>query len=470
MRYDLAVIGSGGSAFAAAIATRRKGKSVVMAERGFTGGTCVNTGCVPSKALLSAAEARYAALAQRFPGIATSAGTVDLAAIVASKRSVVDELRAYRYEALADEYGWEILRGEASFAEGPALTVRFADGGNRTLEAEHYLIASGSEPWVPPIDGLDQAGYLTSTSAMELETLPESLIVTGGSYLGLEQAQLFAHLGTRVTLIEALDGLAPAEDPAIRRGIADVLAGEGIITRTSTRVMRVRRSDSGYVVTARTAGGGVEDFHAEQLLMATGRRPATYGLNLEAVGVKVGPQGEVVVDEHLRSHNPRIWAAGDVTGHPQFVYVAAAHGGIVADNALDGDDRVVDYGTLPRVTFTSPAIASVGLSDVEALDEGHDCESRVLPLAYVPRAVVNHDTRGLIKLIAEKGSGRLLGVHVLAANAGELITAGTYALASGMTIRQLADLWHPYLTMAEGLKLAAQMFTRDVAKLSCCAS
>ncbi|MGH2845501.1 MAG: mercury(II) reductase, partial [Thermoleophilaceae bacterium] len=172
----------------------------------------------------------------------------------------------------------------------------------------------------------------------------------------------------------------------------------------------------------------------------------------------------------LRSDNPRIWAAGDVTGHPQFVYVAAAHGTLVADNALDGAARTVDYRYLPRVTFTSPALASVGLTDAEAGEQGIACHCRVLPLERVPRALVNRDTHGVIKLVAERGTGRLLGAHVAADGAGDLIAVAGYALAGGMTVHQLASQWSPYLTMAEGLKLAAQAFTRDITKLSCCAA
>ena len=186
--------------------------------------------------------------------------------------------------------------------------------------------------------------------------------------------------------------------------------------------------------------------------------------------MKTGSRGEVVVDEELRTTQPRIWAAGDVTGHPQYVYVAAAHGALVAANALDGAQRTLDYTQLPAVTFTTPALASAGLTDTAATAAGLACECRVLPLSAVPRALVNRDTRGAIKLVAEAGSGRLLGAHVLAEGAGDVIATAVYALANQMTVAQMAGLWCPYLTMAEGLKLAAQSFTRDVSKLSCCAT
>ncbi len=467
--YDLAIIGSGAAAFAAAITARTKGASVVMAERGTVGGTCVNTGCVPSKALLAAAEARHVALAQPFPGIRTEAGPVDFAALIAGKTALVEGMRADKYVDLAEEYGWQILPGTARFAPGPVLEVALDDGGTTTVEAEHYVIATGSAPWAPPIDGLDQAGYLTSTTAMELDHLPDSMIVVGGNSVGLEQGQLFARLGTRVTIVEPLDRLAPFEEPEVSAVIEDVFAGEGIGVHTAATVTKVRRDASGYTLTA-VRSGQVFELRAEQLLVATGRRPVTAGLGLETVGVKTAERGEVVVDEHLRTHHPRIWAAGDVTGHPQFVYVAAAHGAVAADNALDGAERTVDYHHLPRVTFTTPAIAAAGLTDAQAAAQGVECDCRVLPLAYVPRALVNRDTRGLVKLVAEAGTGRLLGAHVIADGAGDVIATAVYALANGMTVQQMADLWCPYLTMAEGLKLAAQTYTRDVAKLSCCAS
>ncbi|MQA85759.1 MAG: mercury(II) reductase [Streptosporangiales bacterium] len=480
MRYDLAIVGSGGAAFAAAIAARRRGLATVMVERATLGGTCVNTGCVPSKALLAAAEARQVAVDRRFPGITTGAGPVDVAALMGAKRDLVEALRAEKYVDVAVAYGFRIVRGTARFvgdAEAPALEVASADGGaggeTVRVEAAHYVVATGSTPSAPPIDGLADAGYLTSTTAMELDELPASMVVIGGGAVGLEQAQLFARLGVEVTIVEVLDRLAPSEEPEISRALAGILADDGIEVVTGAAITSVRRDGrregGGYRVIV-DAGGETLRLSAEQLLAATGRRPVTDRLGLDAVGVKTDEAGAVVVDEYLRSANPRIWAAGDVTGDPQFVYVAAAHGALVVDNAFEGAGRTVDYTHLPRVTFTSPAVAAVGLTDAQAARQGLDCESRVLPLEYLPRAIVNRDTRGLVKLVAERGTGRLRGVHLLAEGAGDVILAGVYAIRSGMTVADIADTWSPYLTTAEALKLAAQTFTRDVTKLSCCAT
>ncbi|WP_433235015.1 mercury(II) reductase [Actinomadura nitritigenes] len=469
MRYDLAIIGSGGAAFAAAIAARDRGASVAMVERDLVGGTCVNHGCVPSKALLAAADTRHVSLAQSFPGIATHAGPVDFGALAGAKAELVETMRHDKYLGLAAEHGWDILEGAARFVSGPALEVTLGSGGTTRVEAEHYLIATGSSPWVPPISGLEQTGYLTSATAMELGRLPASMIVLGGGAIGLEQAQLFARLGVAVTVVEALGRLAPLEEPEISAVVEGVFADEGIAVYAGALVTDVHRGNSGYVLTASRDGCEVE-LKAEQLLVATGRRPASDGLGLEEIGVKVGESGEVVVDAHLRTHNPHVWAAGDVIGHPQFVYVAAAHGSLVTENALEGSTRTVEYDRLPRVTFTSPAIAAVGLTESRAVSHGHRCDARILPLKYVPRAVVDRDIRGLIKLVAEAGTGRLLGAHVVAEGAGDVIAAAVYALTNGMTVQQMADLWCPYLTMAEGLKLAAQTYSRDVTRLSCCAS
>jgi mercuric reductase len=473
MRYDLAIIGSGAAGFAAAITAAEGGASVIMIDRGETGGTCVNTGCVPSKALLAAAAARHSAATGTFPGIVTQAGPVDMAALIRGKDDLVAWMRAEKYVDLAAAYGWQIIAGAARFAGtagAPLLEVSLKDGGNTTIEAGHYLTATGSAPQVPPIPGLDEAGYLTSTTAMELTELPESMTVIGGNAVGLELGQLFTRLGTRVTIVEALDRLAPFDEPEISAAIGDVLGDEGTGVVTAATVTGVRADGSGRSVLLKTAAGGERELACGQVLVAAGRRPVSAGLNLSAVGVRTGSRGEIVTDARQRTGNPRIWSAGDATGGPPYVYTAAAQGSAAAANALFHSEREVDYTALPRVTFTSPAIASAGLTEAELIQSGVACDCRVLPLESVPRAVVNRDTRGVVKLVAEAATGRIRGVHAVADGAGEMITAGVYAIRAQMTVSELAGTWAPYLTMSEALRLAAQSFSRDVTKLSCCAA
>ncbi|UKA73535.1 mercury(II) reductase [Arthrobacter sp. FW306-06-A] len=473
--FDLAIIGSGGGAFAAAIRATNLGKSVLMVERSTIGGTCVNTGCVPSKALLAAAETRHVALdaGSRFPGIASGAGAVDMSALIGGKRALVEGMRSEKYADLIEDYGWELRQGTAAFAgtpEDPALDIVSAGGGQESVSAAHYLVATGSEPWAPPVPGLQDTGYLTSTTAMELEEVPESLLVVGGGFVALEQAQLFARLGSKVTML-VRSRLASSEEPEVSLALMSVFTDEGIrVIRRATLASVATDESTGGVTAVADVAGSRHEFRAARLLMATGRRPVTDGLNLDTVGVKIGDRGEILVQNTLASTNPRVWAAGDVTGHREFVYVASAHGALAVDNAFNDAGRKVDYRHLPRVAFTSPAMAAVGLTDKEANGAGVSCECRVLPLEYVPRALVNRDTRGFIKLVAENETGKILGLTAVGKEAGDLAAAGVYILEAGMTVEQVANLWSPYLTMAEGIKIAAQSYTTDISRLSCCAT
>ncbi len=451
---DLAVIGSGGAAMAAAINARVRGASVVLVERGVLGGTCVNVGCVPSKTLLAAAGTRHAAMTNPFAGVPTSAGGVDYGALVAQKDELVGRLRQAKYADVAEAYGFDVRPGIARFRGPDALLV---DGA--PLPACAYLIATGSEPAVPHLPGLGDVDFLTSTTAMELDELPASLVVVGGGYVGMEQAQLFAHLGTKVTVVGRL---APRAEPELAARLHDVFCDDGI-TVVTDRAASVESGEQGIVVTTR-AGRRVA---GRQLLVATGRGPRTAGLNLPAAGVETDDRGFVVVDTQQRTSNPRIFAAGDVSGAPQYVYVAAATGKVAAINALGGSDRV-DYTGLPAVTFTRPQLASAGISEAAALAQGHRCDCRLLDLSDVPRALANRDTRGAVKVVADADTGRVLGVHALADGAGEMMLAATYAIKAGLTVDELADTWAPYLTMAESLRITAGLF-RNQMPTSCCA-
>ncbi|HXF57364.1 MAG TPA: mercury(II) reductase [Actinomycetota bacterium] len=462
--YDLLVIGAGSAAFAAAIRARDRGARVGLVEHGIVGGTCVNVGCVPSKTLLRAAELYHQAGHHAFAGIETRAGRVDLAALVAQKDELVGRMRKEKYLDLVEAYGFEVIQGHASFTGPDRVSV-----GGRELTAGAFLVATGASPAVPPIPGLGEAGYLTSTTALDLKELPRSLAVIGANAIGLELGQFFLHLGTEVVFFDVLDRIAPFEEPEVSEALTGVLREEGAQVHAPARVLEVGGGDGGRVVRAEV-GGEVREFPVEQVLVATGRRPNTPGLGLERAGVGVDGRGAIVVDDELRTTNPRVFAAGDCTPAPQFVYVAAYQGALAADNALDGGGRKVDLRALPRVTFTSPQIAAAGLTEAQAKEQGRRVKTAVLPLSAVPRAIVNRDTRGLIKLVADEATDELLGASVLADGAGEVIQSAVLAVKFRLTVAELADTFHPYLTMAEGLKLAAQAFTRDVARLSCCAA
>lgn len=455
--FDLAIIGSGGAAFAAAIRATALGARCVIVERDQVGGTCVNVGCVPSKTLLAAADTFHRAASHPFTGIPTSAGTADLAALVAQKDELVDGLRKAKYLDLAAVHGFEILRGSASFVDPETLRV-----DDKMVRARAYLIATGAAPAVPDLPGLREVGFLTSTTAMEQRELPRRLAVIGGGFVGMEQGQFHARLGSEVTIIGRL---APRAEPELADWMRRVFADEGIRVLPE-RGARVETDTAGpVVVTDRGSRVG-----ADAILIAVGRRPRVADFGLDAADVKVDARGFVATDDEQRTSNPAVFAAGDVTGGPQFVYAAAAQGRVAAENAVAGGHRKMDYVGLPSVIFTSPSLASAGVTEAEAVAAEHQCDCRVVELSDVPRAIVNRDTRGAVKLVVDARSRRILGVHAVADHAGELMLAATYAIKFGLTVDDVADTWAPYLTMSEALKLAAQSFRADVKKLSCCAA
>jgi len=435
-----------------------------MVESNTIGGTCVNAGCIPSKAVLRASEVQHLAAHHNFAGITTRAAKPNLAAIVDQKAELVSALRQEKYADLVEAYGFDFIQGKARFTAPNALAV---DG--RALSADRFLIATGALPWAPPIPGLKETGYLTSTTALDLKELPRSLAVIGGNAIGLELGQYFANLGSKVTILEVLPRIAPFEEPEVSAGITQVFEEQGVQLITGAQIERVEQPNGKIAVRGRAAGKPFT-VRVDQLLVAAGRRANTAGLGLEVAGVDLDRRGSVVVDESLRTKNPRIWAAGDATPAPQFVYVSAYEGALAVDNAIGGKARTVDFRALPRVTFTNPQIASAGMTEEQARKEGYEVRTSTLPLNAIPRALVNRDTRGLFKLVADAKTDQILGAHVLAESAGEVILSGVYAIKFHLTITDLTETFHPYLTMAEGMKLAAQTFTRDVAKLSCCAA
>lgn len=463
--FDLVILGGGSAGFAAAIKGAELGARVAMVESGTLGGTCVNVGCVPSKTLIRAAEIQHRSSHHPFRGVPATDGRPEWRPVRDQKDELVGALRQAKY--------WDVLRSyeritlferRGTVSAGHAVTL---DGGQE-LTAGKVVITTGASPWAAPIPGLAAVTYLDSTSAMALERLPASMIAIGGSAAGLELAQMFARLGVRVTVLEALARIVPAEDPAIGKALAGYLAAEGLHIHAGVTIEGVERTDC-YTVHVRS-GERPGRVTAEQLLVATGRRANTRGLGLEDAGVTLGRKGEIVVNEHLQTANPDIYAAGDVIGDPMFVYVAAYGGALAAENALNGNMRRYDLTALPRVTFTDPAVASVGMTEADARRRGIEPLVSTLSLEHLPRALAARDTRGFIQLVADRSTRCVLGAHILAAEAGEMIAEPALAIKLGLTIEDLTSTFHPYLTLSEGIKLAAQAFTKDVAKLSCCAA
>ena len=459
----IAVIGSGGAAMAAALKSAERGARVTLIERGTIGGTCVNVGCVPSKIMIRAAHVAHMRRASPFDeGIAAVEPSIHRPRLLAQQQARVDELRHAKYEGiLEDNPAITVLQGEARFTDANTLTVTGADGTEREVRFDRAFIGTGARPTIPPVPGLSDTPYWTSTTALASDTIPERLVVIGASVVAVELAQAFARLGSEVTIL-ARSRLFSREDPAVGEAIETAFQTEGIKVLNDTQASQISYTNEEFVL-ATNAG----ELRADRLLVAVGRTPNTDRLNLEAVGVETD-RGSIVVDEQLRTRVPGIYASGDCTNQPQFVYVAAAGGSRAAVNMTGGDARL-DLSAMPEVVFTEPQIATVGLSEADAEASGYVTDSRTLTLDNVPRALVNFDTGGFIKMVAERESGRLLGVQSVAGEAGELIQTAVMALRARMTVNEIADELFPYLTMVEGLKLCAQTFTKDVKQLSCCA-
>lgn len=459
----VAVIGSGGAAMAAALKAAERGARVTLIERGTTGGTCVNTGCVPSKILIRAGQiAQWRRQSPFDAGLSAGEPRIDRPALLAQQQGRVDELRDAKYESiLAEHSGITVLHGEARFVDTRTLDVRLNDGGERRVCFDRALIGTGASPAIPCVPGMDGTPYWTSDRALASETIPERLIVLGASAVAVELAQAFARLGSKVILL-ARSRVLSQMDPALGQALESAFQAERLTVLTETRANRVDYDQDHFVL--QTNAG---ELRADRLLIATGRAPNIEALNLDAAGVSTR-NGAIAVDRKMQTTAEGIYASGDCTNMPQFVYVAAA-GGSRAGINMTGGDAMLDLSAMPAVIFTDPQVASVGLTEQQAREQGVEPDSRTLDLEQVPRALVNFDTSGLIKLVTEAATGRLIGAHLVAHEGGEIIQTAVLAIRQGMTVVELADELFPYLTMAEGLKLCAQTFSRDVKHLSCCA-
>lgn len=462
-RYDLAVIGAGSAGFSAAITAADQGAQVALIGYGTIGGICVNVGCVPSKALIRAAEAvHHANSAPRFAGVEAVGQIKDWSALRAQKDELVASLRQAKYIDLLPAYnGVAYLEGKARLGNGGVIV----DGAH--IDAGKVIVATGSHEFVPAIPGIEDIPYLTSTTAFEMESLPDSMLVIGGGYIGCELAQMFARAGVKVTILFR-SRLLPEGEPEISNALASYFEDEGVTVQRIDGYESIHASEVGVALTA-TIDGSAETLEAQRVLLSAGRKANTEGLGLEEAGVALLPNGGIEVDDRMRTNKAGIYAAGDVTGRDQFVYMAAYGAKIAVFNAMNGDGRSYDNLAMPAVVFTDPQVASVGLTEASARAQGIDAKTSVLSLDNVPRALAARDTRGLIKLVADSATKKLIGAHILAPEGADSIQTAAIAIKQGMTYAELGDMIFPYLTTVEGLKLAAQTFDMDVSRLSCCA-
>lgn len=437
--YDLVVVGGGTAGIVGAKTAARLGSRVLLVERDRTGGDCLWTGCVPSKAILASASVAAAARSAHQFGIEVGPVGVDFAAVMGHVRASIATVAPHDSPAALEAEGVEVVRGTAVLTGPGTVTIN----GAAPVSSRQVLLATGAGPAVPPITGLAQAPFLTSDTVWDLTEAPTSLVVLGGGSVGCELGQAFARLGSEVTVVEGAERIMPREDADAARIVASALAADGATIVAGQEVVAVE-AGPGTAGALRLQDGSTVPYG--HLLVAVGRSPCTRDLGLERAGVEVDDRGFVVVDAHLRTTNPRVWAAGDLTGHPQFTHTAGVHGSLAASNAVLGLRRSVDRAVVPRVTFTAPEVAAAGV--------GTDRPGRGLHVVRwdhdrVDRAVTEQATSGFTKIVVDD-KHRIVGATVVGPRAGESLGELSLAMKQGMSTRDLAGLTHPYPTFNDG--------------------
>jgi mercuric reductase len=465
--FDLIIIGGGSAAFSAAITANEQGLATLMVNAGLpTGGTCVNVGCVPSKFLIRAAESLHRAGNSPFAGISARKADLDLKQVVEQKNELVARMRHKKYLDLLQGLEYvKTIDGFAEFLDSQSILV----DGETTYRGLKFLIATGASAFIPPIEGLENVSYLTSQTLFELEELPESLTVLGAGYVALEIAQAYSRFGSQVRILQRSEHILSHVTPDVSDALAEQLRQEGVKIYTQARVEKVEQNDR-YVKVSAVVNGERITLESSHLLVAMGTKANTSSMGLEKLGIGLTPTGHIMVNPLLETPVANVYAAGDCTTNPAFVYTAAYQGKLAVQNAFMGTQLETDFSALPWVVFTDPQVAGAGLDERAAEAAGIPYQVSTLPLTEVPRSAVTQDTRGFVKLLRNPETDRLIGARVMAAEGGELVTQLSLAIKHNITVAELANSFYPYLTLSEGIKLAALTFTKDVSQLSCCAS
>ncbi|MDO5740206.1 MAG: FAD-dependent oxidoreductase [Ornithinimicrobium sp.] len=449
--WDLLVLGGGSAGIVAAKTAARLGARVVLVEQHRTGGDCLWTGCVPSKALIAAAEAAASARQSGRFGVIVQEVKVDFTTVMEHVHTAIGRIAPIDSHEALEEAGVRVRSGHANFVEDGAVDV---DG--ERIAFRQAIVATGASPALPPIPGLSDLDALTSDTVWDLIEAPRRLAVLGGGSIGCELGQAFSRLGSAVTIVEGEDRILPREDTDAAAAVRLVLETEGVRLRVGQDVTAVEPAEPGGRSGRLRLGDGIA-VEFDQLLVAVGRTPTTSELGFDRVGVQVSPRGFVVVDKHLRTTNPRIWAAGDLTGHPQFTHMAGNHGSLAASNAVLGLRRAVDLTAVPRVTYTRPEVAAVGVDTdrerdgVRIITQAH---------AHVDRAVAEQETGGFTKLAVDR-RGRILGATIVGPRAGESLGEVVLAVQRGLSTRDLSGVIHAYPTWNDGLWNAALADVRE---------
>ncbi len=452
--YDDIIIGGGKAGKTLAPALVADGRKTALVERSsnMIGGSCPNIACIPSKTMVASAEVANTVRNSAAYGINTAPPTVDLAAVIGRKRSVVQSLRPINLNNLHTALGDDLIIGTARFVAPKTIEVATNEETTRLLTAERLFINTGTRPLIPSVQGLKEAGFLTSESIMELEQLPEHLLVLGSGYIGLEFAQMFQRFGSRVTVIGQSEQILSQQDPDIAIAVQTLLERDGIEFLLKAKVLRIDRSDNTTKLLIQVGDREIS-LEGSHLLIAVGRAPTTDTLNLAAAGVATDVRGFIPVNERLETNVPNIWALGDINGGPQYTHVALDDYRIVKANLIDGGNRSTQGRLVPSCLFIDPELAHIGLTETEAQQQGYAIRVAKLDAKDIMRAVTQSQTDGFMKAIVDTETGRILGCSLLCHEAGEVISTVQMVMQAQMPYTVLRDgiLTHP--TMTEGLNM-----------------
>lgn len=463
--YDLIIIGGGSAAFAAAIKASELEKKVLMINNGLPiGGTCVNVGCIPSKTLVRTAEQFHIANHPNFSGVKPGNNKIDFKEAIRQKTELVEELRQHKYvDVLKDDSNVTILK-----TKGRLIDKNLIEADGKKYTAENILIATGSTTFIPNIPGLQEINFLTNETLYDLEELPKHLIIIGGRYIALENAQMFARLGSKVTILQRSNRILPGEMPDVTETLKDYFEAEGIQIKTGVRIKSVGKKNGKIIVNASIKDTD-EIIEGTHIFVATGRKGNTNSFGLEEIGIELHRENFIWTNEYLQTSIPGIYAAGDVTGEYLFVYSAAYESSLAVENMFNGNITPKDYSVFPWVIFTDPQVAGVGVDENQAYEAKIDYDVSTIQLKDVPRSIAARNTKGFIKLIRSRENDKLIGARILAPEGSELLMEISLAVKYGITVKELKQMFHPYLTLSEGVKIAAIGFDKDIKKLSCCA-
>ncbi|OQP40776.1 mercuric reductase [Niastella yeongjuensis] len=450
-QFDAILIGSGQAATPLATQLAHKGRKVVLIEQTYIAGTCINWGCTPTKTMVASAKNIYQAKRSKEYGFTTGAITVDLPAIIARKEKVVTTFRAGSENRLKKESNIKVVYGVASFTGNKVVQVKTTSGAVEEYTAEHIFINTGAATTIPAIKGLDSVPYLTSTTIMELQEIPEHLIIIGAGYVALEFGQMFLRFGSKVTIVQRSQRFLPKEDPDIADEMKKILEEDGITFKLDANPQSVQLSGSKKIILTVTADGKNTDLEGSHLLIAAGRSPNTRSLHLDKTGVETDEKEFIKVNDRLETNVSGIYALGDVKPGPAFTHISYNDYLVVTKNLLENGNVSIKGRFVPYCVFTDPELARVGITEEEARSKGIPVKIAKLPMAYVARGVEMGETRGVMKAVVDAGTKQILGVSIIGFGAGELMSLLQIAMLGKVTSDQLKDNIFAHPTWSESI-------------------